>query len=114
MSPATTIDTADTASEMASHFMLRMAVTYLTKTIMPELRSARQTAKSSGGQESDDHARRRKDLIERLRALERMDRAWGIDWMLKGKEGFLVSSKTREKERDALRSAVADWLLMSL
>jgi hypothetical protein len=43
-----------------------------------------------------------------------MERSWGIDWMLRGKEGFKVSSRTREKERDTFRQAIGDGSLLLL
>lgn len=95
------------------HFVLRLAVTYLTKTVLPELRSSRRESntKSVTGNTSHHY---RKDLLEKLRPLERMERSWGIDWMLRGREGFKVSSRTREKERDTFRQAIGDGSLLLL
>ena len=49
--------------------------------------------------QTGERGRYRKGLIELSRPLERMERSWGIEWMLRGKEGFAVSSRTKEKEK---------------
>jgi hypothetical protein len=97
-----------------NHFVLRLAVTYLSKTILPELRSSRQESRdrATSSYASTEVLKHRKGLIELLRPLERMERSWGIDWMLKGKEGFKLSSRTKEKESDGFRTAIADGKLL--
>ena len=97
-----------------NHFVLRLAVTYLSKTILPELRSSRHDSRDRAisSNASSEVFKQRKGLIELLRPLERMERSWGIDWMLKGKEGFKVSFRMKEKERDGFRIAIADGKLL--
>jgi hypothetical protein len=104
------------ALDDGNHFVSRLAVTYLAKTILPELRSGRQEGrdKPNSPQAFPAIVKLKKDLIEKLRPLERMERSWGIDWMLKGKEGFKLSSRTKEKERDVLRTAISDGVLLYL
>jgi hypothetical protein len=107
-----------TNGQEGDHFVLRLAVTYLTKTVLPEIRSSRREShvghNSTSQIPSNPAHGYRKDLIEKLRPLERMERSWGIDWMLRGKEGFKVSSRTREKERDTFRQAIGDGSLLLL
>jgi hypothetical protein len=107
-----------TNGQEGDHFVLRLAVTYLTKTVLPEIRSSRREShngRNNTNQIPSNPAHGyRKDLIEKLRPLERMERSWGIDWMLRGKEGFKVSSRTREKERDTFRQAIGDGSLLLL
>jgi hypothetical protein len=107
-----------TKGQEGDHFVLRLAVTYLTKTVLPEIRSSRREShngRNNTNQIPSNPAHGyRKDLIEKLRPLERMERSWGIDWMLRGKEGFKVSSRTREKERDTFRQAIGDGSLLLL
>lgn len=88
-------------AESPKHFILRMAVTYLVKTILPELRAERNSPEP-----------RHASLIEYVRPLERLERAWGFDWMLRGKEGMTISARTREKERDALRKSLQDGTML--
>ncbi|KAJ9123170.1 hypothetical protein QFC22_001363 [Naganishia vaughanmartiniae] len=97
-----------------AHYLLRMASTYLAKTVMPEARVTKN--KDIGNQEvqfvTDRSDVLRRHVYEKIKLLERMERAWGIEWMLRGKEGFVVSESRKEKERDCFRRVVDDGVVL--
>ncbi|KAJ9107586.1 hypothetical protein QFC21_001045 [Naganishia friedmannii] len=97
-----------------AHYLLRMASTYLAKTVMPEARIIKN--RDVGNQEARTVTDRtdllRRHVYEKIKLLERMERAWGIEWMLRGKEGFAVSDLRKEKEKDCFRRVVDDGVVL--
>lgn len=119
MHSATTTTSAHAIADpdLEPHYMLRMACTYLTKTILPEVKAARNSTRDSPqppttASEKADVLRRQ--VHEKIKLLERMERAWGIDWMLRGKDGFTISDARKEKERETFRKSVEDGVVMCL
>lgn len=110
-----------------AHYLLRMASTYLSKTVMPEAKvvASHKNTHIVGNQEARIAMDRtattpaaadvlRGHVYETIKLLERMERAWGIEWMLRGKEGFVVSESRKEKERDCFRRVVDDGVVLCL
>jgi hypothetical protein len=119
MHSAMTTTSADAIadSDREAHYMLRMACTYLTKTILPEVKSARSPTRESpqpATTASEKANALRRYVYEKIKLLERMERAWGIDWMLRGKDGFTISETRKEKERETFRKSVEDGVVVCL
>lgn len=124
LSPHSPIPTAVVPDlDREAHYLLRMACTYLTKTILPEVKAAQtsrgatqpstaSTQESRTASEKADALRRH--VYDKIKLLERMERAWGIDWMLRGKDGFTISDARKEKERASFRQCVEDGVVMCL
>lgn len=119
MHSTTTSASADAIADpdREAHYMLRMACTYLIKTILPEVKAARHSTRESPqppttASEKPDAPRR--PVYDKIKLLERMERAWGIDWMLRGKDGFAISDARKEKERESFRRSVEDGVVMCL
>lgn len=114
--------------DQEAHYMLRMACTYLTKTILPELKMARKHAAPSADAPSPSTTRfnpalqtasekanaLRSHVRDKIKVIERMEKAWGIEWMLRGKDGFVISDARKESERDSFRRAIDDGVLVCL
>lgn len=114
--------------DQEAHYMLRMACTYLTKTILPELNLMRRQAAPSMDTSSAytiplnlalRTASEKADALrlhvhDRIKLIERMDKAWGIEWMLRGKDGFVISDARRQRERDTFRRAIDDGVMLCL
>jgi hypothetical protein len=85
-----TSQSADAISDpdRQAHYMLRMACTYLTKTILPEVKAARSSREAIQPSTTSPHPSRtasekadalRQHVYDKIKLLERMERAWGID-----------------------------------
>lgn len=110
------------------HYLLRMACTYLTKTILPEVKmtgkeGGRQADPSLSSSTSNSAAIRtasekadalRTHVYDKIKLMERMEKAWGIEWMLRGKEGFVVSDARKERERGTFRRTIDDGVVLCL
>ena len=118
----------DSDPDREAHYLLRMACTYLTKTILPELKTAiKQTASPAGCSFSSTTpvkpnlptASERADALranvqDKIKLIQRMEKAWGIEWMLRGKDGFTVNDARKAKERDTFRRAIDDGVVLCL
>lgn len=97
-------DTAFTQSD-EDHYTLRLAVTFLVRTILPSVRLRIR--------QSEPPLECYKAIVEQLQPLARMERAWGVQWMLRRSSADLrLSERTKEKERAVLTRGLQDGLIM--
>jgi hypothetical protein len=113
------------------HYMLRIAVTYLVTTVLPTVTSqssktgvtsVEDSAPMPPASTSSFRAKARSAtndplpavVEERLRSLQRMERAWGSAWIARGSSsgGLWLSERTRVKERQAFRDALRDGVVL--
>lgn len=73
------------------HYHLRLSTSYMVKTLLPLMRHETSLGCESGGLKE----RERKVADERLRALARMEKNWGSDWVRAA--GLLASSERLER-----------------
>ncbi len=111
------------SSNQDDHFDLRIAVMYLVKTVLAEVmqhtivgRHGRNLSASSASGLSDDDEALRSVLEERLRSLQRMERAWGSAWLAAKDSvtGLQLSERTRQREARTLREALRDGVILCL
>ena len=123
----TPLSEADETRHAEEHYMLRIAVTYLVKSVLPHIISKTTgrrksepgsafMAQSTENNSSNIHQEGplRSVLEERLRSLQRMERAWGSAWIARGPAGggMRLSERTRAKERRSLKDALRDGVLL--
>lgn len=88
-----------------AHYTLRLAVTYLVRTVLPDIRLRIRR--------SEPPIELYQAISDLLQPVARMERAWGIQWMLRrSSDDLQLSERTKEKERGVLFEALQDGLVM--
>ncbi len=102
------------------HYTLRIACTYLSKTILPQIRALRRSSKGGIGIGPEgkwmwyQEGSMQTQMEENLLGIERMERAWGIEWMLKrsGSDLPAWAERTKQKEADTFQNSIEDGLVL--
>ncbi len=123
----TPLSEAEEAKRAEDHYMLRIAVVYLVRTVLPHVISKTSSSQTPAGSINstrqsivqaslflDGRGPLKNVLEERLRSLQRMERAWGSAWIARGPTGgaLRLSERTALKERKAMKDALRDGVVL--